>query len=328
MANPEVTLENGIPVVVAENRVTLVDAGFTDDAIERPFRVVIPQGVTEISPIAFVNCFGLVSVSLPDGLTTIGNWAFENCAQLASVTLPDGVETIGDWAFNYSGLTSVTLPDGLVAIGDCAFKSCRRLASVVLPDGITRIGHGAFRECSGLTSVTFPNGVTRIGNDAFHGCSGLTSVILPDGVVQIGAHAFQDCEWLVVASLPSSLQRIEIGSLFLKGGIFGDCRRLLFVVAPPHVRRERDLHFTNCPMLGPLQEETPRSRLQMLRMQCWSLPTHRLCSGSRREWVATVMLVVARLRSLNTEGELPLLPIEMWFLILEFVPRWELGPNA
>lgn len=48
-------------------------------------------------------------VVIPDGVTEIGDNAFENCISLVSVTVPDSVKYIGMLAFSYcSGLTSRT----------------------------------------------------------------------------------------------------------------------------------------------------------------------------------------------------------------------------
>ena len=246
--------DGDLAVVVAEDKAALAAAGFTEDALDRPYHLVIPNGVTKIEARAFTNCSGLTSVTLPDGLTTIGNSAFYDCG----------------------GLTSVTLPDGLTRIDDCAFSGC-----------------------SGLTSVTMPNGVVKMGEDVF-------------------AH----CKWLVVVTLPQSLQPLETPS---SSGVLGNCPRLSFVVAPSCVHNDVERHFPNCPILGPLQEHTPRSRLQALKLQCWSVATHRLCSSPRREWVVTVMLVAQRVGSQDSDQ--PSLPVEMWLTILDFVPRWALGPH-
>jgi molecular chaperone DnaK (HSP70) len=39
-------------------------------------RLVIPEGISEISPFAFTNCRTLVSVTVPDTVTAIGKDAF------------------------------------------------------------------------------------------------------------------------------------------------------------------------------------------------------------------------------------------------------------
>eukprot|EP00035_Acanthoeca_spectabilis_P014743 m.286407 g.286407 ORF g.286407 m.286407 type:complete len:109 (+) comp16209_c0_seq2:175-501(+) len=92
--------DGDIPVVTAEDKDALVAAGITEDALARPFRVVIPKGRTEIASHAFVECEGLTSVTIPDGVTAIGDFAFYRCIGLTSVALPEGVTSIGNCAFN------------------------------------------------------------------------------------------------------------------------------------------------------------------------------------------------------------------------------------
>lgn len=108
--------------------------------------------------------------------------------------------------------------------------------------------------------------------------------------------------------------------------VFQSCPRLSFVIAPAHLHAFFESEFSDSPLLTRLEQSTPKSRLEALRLECWSVATHTLCSPSRREWVVTVMLVARRLG--QEDGGLPKLPTEMWWGILEFVPRWALGSHA
>ena len=142
--------------------------------------LVIPDGVTEVRIISFVNCSSLTSVTIPDSVTTIGEGAFYYCSSLTSVTIGDSVTTIGDGAFqNCSSLTSVTIGDSVTTIGHAAFGGCS-LTSATIPDSVTTIGNYAFYECSSLTSVTIPDSVTTIGEMAFYNCSSLDAVHITD----------------------------------------------------------------------------------------------------------------------------------------------------
>ena len=69
---------------------------------------VIPNSVTTIGDVAFMNCYKLTSVTLGDSVTNIGGNAFYYCSNLTNVTIGDSVANIGDGAFEYCyGLTSV-----------------------------------------------------------------------------------------------------------------------------------------------------------------------------------------------------------------------------
>ncbi len=185
-----------------------------------PVEVIIPNGVTSISPEAFYKrdltsvtipdsavsvgsnafwgCSELTSVTIPDSVTSIGNGAFDNCYSLTSITIPQCVFCDGYspslkrvFGYSYQAITNVVISEGVTNIVDCAFTSCRNLTGVTIPGSVTRIGSSAFRNCSGLTSVTIPDSVTSIGRNAFDGCSGLTSVTMPDSVTSIGEFAFR-----------------------------------------------------------------------------------------------------------------------------------------
>lgn len=398
-------LHDGIPVVVAQDIAALAAAGINQEALLRPFRVVIPSGVTAIHPCAFnLRSIGLTSVTIPDGVQSIEWAAFSDCTELTSVNIPEGVTMIGDSAFSSTGLTSVIIPKGVNSIGcsafsgcsnlsvvtihegiteicddtfsDCtaltsmtipngvtcirsgaffccgeltsitfpdgveqirngAFFRCSRLTSVTLRKGMTVIGDYAFAHCGGLTSVTLPEGVTSIGDEAFSDCVGLTSLTIPEGVTEIGNDAFQNCSSLVVLSLPGSLKRFGVrgqdgSDLDDNGGLFGEhawlgCDRLAFVMAPPHIHNLLGCMISDCPLLERIEADTEKNRRRALQLQYWSASTHQLCSGPRREWVATVVMAARRLGA--QDSGLPRLPIEMWLSILEFVPRWALGPR-
>ncbi len=169
----------------------------------------IKEGTSLIAGSAFVNCTGLISVTIPGSVTGIGNSAFYGCTGLTSIIISDGVTEIGAQAFvGCTGLESVTIPDSVTSIGDAAFFVCRSLTSVTIPDGVTEIGELVFTGCAGLTSITIPDGVTGIGRGAFDGCTGLTSVTIPDSVTSIGGIAFQNCTGLTSITIPDSVMSI------------------------------------------------------------------------------------------------------------------------
>ena len=140
--------------------------------------IEIEEGTLSISPDAFSNCSGLVSITIPEGVTSIGDKAFQGCSNLTSITIPEGVTSIGARAFaDCSNLTSINIPEGVMSIEDNVFYGCSHLTSINIPDGVTRIGYQAFYDCSSLTSITLPESVTNIGDKAFQGCTKLYKVL-------------------------------------------------------------------------------------------------------------------------------------------------------
>lgn len=94
--------------------------------------VVIPEGVTSIGFIAFINST-LTSVNIPSSVTSIGIAAF---AQTAS-------------------LNSVTLSSGLLSMAGSAFEGATSLTSIVIPSTVTLIDSNAFFNTPLLLNYTY-----------------------------------------------------------------------------------------------------------------------------------------------------------------------------
>ncbi len=184
-------------------------------------QIVLKEGTTEISWLAFSRCTGLISISIPESVTSIGAGAFNGCTGLASISIPKSVTSIGQQAFlNCTGLTLVNFGCTLTMyyhgiegifrgcnnikflILDCEvvnnilFGSSRlTIQSVTLGDHVKTIDSEAFQFCPSLTSVNFSNSATSIGDYAFYGCGNLISLTIPDSVTNVGKFAFHETPW-------------------------------------------------------------------------------------------------------------------------------------
>ena len=211
-----IVVENGNSVYDSRNNCNAIIITATNMLVAGCQNTTIPESVTSIGNIAFVECTGLTSVTIPNSVTSIGEGAFYGCTGLTSITIPNSVTSIGKYAFvDCSGLTSVTIPNSVTSIGESAFWDCSVSTinyigsmdewcnkawspssissnyhlqlngvlqqSAVIPNSVTSIGKYAFYGCCGLTSVTIPNSVTSIGNYAFYQCTGLTSIVVENG---------------------------------------------------------------------------------------------------------------------------------------------------
>jgi len=75
--------------------------------------LVIPSGVTKITPFAFYGAKMLTSVSMPNSVKDIWPYAFAGCTAVKSAIIPDNVEII-DYAFNAcSSLKELTIGRGV-----------------------------------------------------------------------------------------------------------------------------------------------------------------------------------------------------------------------
>jgi len=118
------------------------------------------------------------SFIIPDSVTSIEGVVFLECPYLASVTIPNTVTSIGQSAFSCcSSLTSINIPNSVINLADNAFNRCTSLTSVTIGSGVTNIKVATFTACSSLTSITIPNTVTSIESIAFSGCTNLITVI-------------------------------------------------------------------------------------------------------------------------------------------------------
>lgn len=146
---------------------------------ERLTNVVIPQGITKISP-CFAGC-SLTHIIIPDSVTEIGNDAFWMCTSLTSIIIPNSVTKIGEDAFRgCTSLTSIIIPDSVTEIGRCTFDGCTSLTSIIIPDSVTKISGCAFARCSSLTSIEIPINVTKFCS-GFSGCESLTTITVAKG---------------------------------------------------------------------------------------------------------------------------------------------------
>ena len=150
--------------------------------------------VTAIGDYAFMDCSGLIDISIPETVSSIGFYAFGNCVSLTSMELPNSVTVIDDYAFYCcKGLPEIIFPDSLATIGHFAFEYCTGLTHITVPNAVTSIGGSAFEGCTALTSVTLGNSVADIGDHAFRDCIKLTSIIIPEPVTGMGYGAFDGC---------------------------------------------------------------------------------------------------------------------------------------
>ena len=149
----------------------------------------------QLAATPFYDISGLKKLIISDGITNISDFAFSQCKTLTEVTLPESITSIGTCGFGFcSALTDIVLPDSLTIIGQGAFDNCSALKTITIPNGVTSIGENAFNGCTALTSITIPESVTKIGANTFRSCTALTEITVPDSVTEIDASAFEDCD--------------------------------------------------------------------------------------------------------------------------------------
>lgn len=205
-------------------------------------KVVIKDGVTNVSNYALFFLPAATQVTLPDSVTSIGRYGIAMCSKLTGLSIPKGVTGIGDFGLAGNGLTAITLPDGLQGLGRGAFDSCASLTNTTLPTAITAVPGKCFADCTKLLNVKYAGTVTAIGDLAFESCKALTAAPIPETVTEIGASAFTGCTALTDVTIPAGVSTIP-------DGCFRGCTALADIDLPGTVTHVGHNAFTDCAAL-------------------------------------------------------------------------------
>lgn len=153
-------------------------------------KIIIPDGIIEITEAAFYECAELTQVRFPKSLKKIKgvlrDWgaqgAFWECTKLQKLDFSSCTQLteIGDFVFSdCTGLTGmVSFPKNLTTIGMYAFSGCKNVGNFDFSSctQLTKIGRIAFSGCTQITQVKLPASLETISENAFDGCKSLTSL--------------------------------------------------------------------------------------------------------------------------------------------------------
>jgi len=205
-------------------------------------KVVIKDGVTNVSNYALFFLPAATQITLPESVTSIGRYGIALCAKLKGISLPKAVTAIGDFGLAGNSFTAVSLPDGLQALGRGAFDACASLSGMTLPAAITAVPDKCFNDYTKLLTVDYKGEVTAIGERAFEGCKSLTKAPIPAAVTALGNSAFNGCIALTDVTLPAGVTAVP-------DGCFQDCTALADMKLPGTVTSVGHNAFTGCKAL-------------------------------------------------------------------------------
>ena len=206
-------------------------------------KVVIKDGVTNVSNYALFFLPAATQVTLPESVTSIGRYGIALCSKLNGISLPRAVTAIGDFGLAGNSFTAVSLPDGLQALGRGAFDACASLSGMTLPTAITAVPDKCFNDCTKLLTVDYKGEVTAIGERAFEGCKSLTKAPIPAAVTALGNSAFNGCIALTDVTLPGGVTAVP-------DACFQGCTALADMKLPATVTSVGHNAFTGCTALG------------------------------------------------------------------------------
>ena len=205
-------------------------------------KVVIKDGVTNVSNYALFFLPAATQITLPESVTSIGRYGIALCSKLNGVSLPKAVTAIGDFGLAGNSFTAVSLPDGLQTLGRGAFDACASLSGMTLPAAITAVPDKCFDDCTKLLTVDYKGEVTAIGERAFEGCKSLTKAPIPAAVTTLGNSAFNGCVALTDVTLPAGVTAVP-------DACFQDCTALADMKLPATVTSVGHNAFTGCKAL-------------------------------------------------------------------------------
>lgn len=216
--------------------------GIKIDPIGDLKKIVIKDGVTNVSNYALFCLPAATQITLPESVTSIGRYGIALCAKLKGISLPKAVTAIGDFGLAGNSFTAVSLPDGLQTLGRGAFDACASLSGMTLPAAITAVPDKCFNDCTKLLTVDYKGEVTAIGERAFEGCKSLTKAPIPAAVTALGNSAFNGCIALTDVTLPGGVTAVP-------DGCFQDCTALAEMKLPATVTSVGHNSFTGCKAL-------------------------------------------------------------------------------
>lgn len=205
-------------------------------------KVVIQDGVTNVSNYALFLLPAAEQITLPESVTSIGRYGIALCSKLNGISLPRAVTAIGDFGLAGNSFTAVSLPDGLQALGRGAFDACASLSGMTLPAAITAVPDKCFNDCTKLLTVDYKGEVTAIGERAFEGCKSLTKAPIPAAVTALGNSAFNGCIALTDVTLPGGVTAVP-------DACFQGCTALTDMKLPGTVTSVGHNAFTGCKAL-------------------------------------------------------------------------------
>ncbi len=111
-------------------------SGKTNERLNKSIKLFIPEGIEQILPAAFSNCYWIKEVELPSTVKEINTRTFYDCGNLENIKLGNKTTTIGN----------------------TAFALCKKLETITIPSSVTSIGENAFYHCNNLKSITIESG--------------------------------------------------------------------------------------------------------------------------------------------------------------------------
>ena len=154
--------------------------------------IILPEGLTTISPDAFAECYNVSEIRFPSTLERIGDSSFRWCNNIRTITIPKKVSHISGGAFQDMGsLTKIVVEKDnpyftTDARGVLYTKSMDRLlrcpeifpGTYTVPAQVKEIYYNAFFSCHGMTEITIPGHISNLDSRTFLYCPDLQKITI------------------------------------------------------------------------------------------------------------------------------------------------------
>lgn len=191
--------------------------------------ITIPEGITNISSLAFANESSDYTLVLPSTLETVSAYAFSHCNISQLDFSYTSVTSVGTYSFSRSNIDSIDFSNSpLETVEASAFYYSKASKINLEGSALTTMGNSAFSYAS-VEQIVFPAPLETLGTSTFLGASTLT--------VDMG-----DCDKLL--ALPDSS--------------FQNATSLRYVILPPYLETIGNSAFRYCSSLSSItsiQEE-------------------------------------------------------------------------
>ena len=239
---------------------------YWEEYSEQIKKVIVGEGVKNLSSGAFIFCKNLEEVQLPESLQRIESRAFFVCENLVSITIPKNVKYIEDEVFAWCAkLEEITFlcdspeyVDASVFYESTAIKKINAPANASFITKDMLIGTALYEDKSNWTGDSLiigntlvaldenfsgdyvcPENVKNVAASAFSGCSQLTSVVLPDNLVVLENDLFSNCQALEKVVIPDSVK-------YIRNGVFLGCFSLKQIDLPAGLLEIGKYAFEGC----------------------------------------------------------------------------------
>lgn len=173
----------------------------------------ITYPVTKVT--GFLTASGLKSIKLPEGIVEISDLAFLACPKLESITIPSTVNSILYYAFMGCKKLDITIGENVTTIGRGV---CAGVKSISVDANNSKYDSRNNCNCiietstnkliaASNTGVTIPSTVTCLGINSFEHYAE-TSIVIPNNVETIEAGCFNMSK-LTDVTIPASVKQID-----------------------------------------------------------------------------------------------------------------------